>query len=88
MTDRFTEATAELERKNAYLCQSCGSSTLRTKGVAEAQRGPKEEYLDRYSAAEAELEEKNAFVYENWGSGAIGPPPKSGMKSPEGRTRH
>ena len=59
LTDRFSNATRELEEKNAFICTSCGETH---EDVSTH---------DRFSAAVEELEDKNAFVCKSCGGRMI-----------------
>lgn len=73
MTDRFTKAVEELEKKSPFVCESCGHphdiETVRKK-VTE---GAGVDLKDRFSDAVKESGEKSAFACESCGHHLIIP---------------
>jgi rubrerythrin len=62
MTDRFSKAVEELDKKSAFVCESCGHphdiASVRRKGAEESGT----ELKDRFSKPVEESAEKSAFV--------------------------
>jgi rubrerythrin len=62
MTDRFSKAVEELDKKSAFVCESCGHphdiASVRQKKADKPGAGLK----DRFSKPVAESAEKSAFV--------------------------
>ena len=64
MTDRFTEAVEEQQKKSPFVCVSCGHPHDIAKIREKIQSKPNEEVHDRFSDAVKESGEKSAFACE------------------------